>query len=175
MLNFLCFFVLSLNRLPTCIWNSQNCSMFPLAFVAWSLQGHWWGFISRNFVVWPIFFLMNVFIALKGTHFFFIRNHSDIVFFRGAGLTCLPKKSLSGGPTEVRSRLNAARDFHFSSPVQRYMISQPPSSVDVHFQTSHVTRKPVLAIYEQQRRRLACASAQSDQHLCCSLLRYYNT
>ena len=43
--------------------------MFPLAFVAGSLQGHWWGFISRNYVVWPIFFLMNVFIALKGTHF----------------------------------------------------------------------------------------------------------
>ena len=45
--------------------------MFPLAFVAGSLQGHWWGFISRNYVVWPISFLMNVFIALKGTHFFF--------------------------------------------------------------------------------------------------------
>ena len=35
---------------------------------------------------------------------------------------------------------------------------------------SHVMRKPVLAIYEQQRRRSACTSAQSDQHLCCSLL-----
>ena len=31
---------------------------------------------------------------------------------------------------------------------------------------SHVVRKPVFAICEQQRRRLACASAQSDQHLC---------
>ena len=51
------------------IWNSQNCSMFPLAFVAGSFQGHWWGFISRNYVVWPIFSLMNVFIALKGTQF----------------------------------------------------------------------------------------------------------
>ena len=29
---------ISLNRLPIC--NSQNCSMFPLAFVAGSLQGH---------------------------------------------------------------------------------------------------------------------------------------
>ena len=45
--------------------------MFPLAFVAGWLQGHWWGFISRNYVVWPIFFLMNVFIALKGSHFWF--------------------------------------------------------------------------------------------------------
>ena len=65
----------SLNRLP--IWNSQNCSMFPLAFVAGWLQGHWWGFISRNYVVWPTFFLMNVYIALKGSHFwFYICNKS---------------------------------------------------------------------------------------------------
>ena len=61
---------MSLNRLP--IWNSQNCSMFPLAFVAGWLQGHWWGFISRNYVVWPTFLLMNVFTALKGSHFRFL-------------------------------------------------------------------------------------------------------
>ena len=35
---------------------------------------------------------------------------------------------------------------------------------------SHVMRKHVLAICEQQRCRSACASAQSDQHLWCSLL-----
>ena len=34
---------------------------------------------------------------------------------------------------------------------------------------SHVMRKPVYVICEQQRRRSACASAQSDQHLCCLL------
>ena len=39
--------------------------MFPLAFVAGSPKCHWWGFISQNYVVWPIFFLMNVFIALN--------------------------------------------------------------------------------------------------------------
>ena len=61
---------LSLNRLP--IWNSQNCSMFPLAFIAGWLQSHWWGVISRNYVVWPPFLLMNVFIALKGSHFWFL-------------------------------------------------------------------------------------------------------
>ena len=60
----------SLNRLP--IWNSQNCSMFLLAFDAGWLQGHWWGFISRNYVVWPTFLLMNVFFALKGSHFWFL-------------------------------------------------------------------------------------------------------
>ena len=34
--------------------------------------------------------------------------------------------------------------------------------------------KPVYAIYEQQRHRSACASVQSDQHLCCSLLKQHN-
>ena len=38
----------------------------------------------------------------------------------------------------------------------------------------HVMRKPVYAICEQQRPRSACASAQSVQHLYCSLLRQYN-
>ena len=56
----------SLNRLP--IRNSQNCSMFSPAFVAGSLQGYWWSFISRNYVVRPIFYLMNIFIALKETY-----------------------------------------------------------------------------------------------------------
>ena len=45
---------------------------FPLAFDAGWLQGHWWGFIRRNYVVWPTFLLMNVFIALKGSHFWFL-------------------------------------------------------------------------------------------------------
>ena len=44
---------------------SQNCSMFPLAFVAGWLQGHWWDFISRNYIVWPTFRLMNVSLLLK--------------------------------------------------------------------------------------------------------------
>ena len=35
-------------------------------------------------------------------------------------------------------------------------------------------RKPVYALCKQQRRRSACASAQSDQCLCCSLYRMYN-
>ena len=73
----------SLNRLP--IWNSQNCSMFPLAFVAEWLQGHWWGFISRNYVVWPTFFLMNVFIALKGSHFWFYICVKQFLLFKYPG------------------------------------------------------------------------------------------
>ena len=34
---------------------------------------------------------------------------------------------------------------------------------------SHVMRKPIFTLCEQQKCRSACASAQSDQHLCCSL------
>ena len=40
---------------------------------------------------------------------------------------------------------------------------------------SYIMRKPVYAICEQQRRRSACASAQSDLGLCCSLSGYYST
>ena len=40
---------------------------------------------------------------------------------------------------------------------------------------SHVMRKPAFAICEQQRRRSACAFAQSDQRICYSLLRQDTT
>ena len=50
----------------------------------------------------------------------------------------------------------------------REWTSLPERSLFV-YELSHVMRKPVFAICEQQRCRSACASAQSDQHLCCSL------
>ena len=46
-------------------------------FVAGSLQGHWWGFLSWNYVVWPIFFLMNVFIALELIFDFYLPGALD--------------------------------------------------------------------------------------------------
>ena len=84
-------YLFTLNRLP--IWNSQNCSMFPLAFVAGWLQGHWWGFISRNYVVWPIFLLMNVFIALKGSHFWFLFDFTAAGVVPCGGRKTSPRKS----------------------------------------------------------------------------------
>ena len=78
--------------------------MFPLAFVAESLQGHWWGFISRNYVVWPIFFLMNVFIALKGTHFLFL------FAFTAAGVV-----QCGGRKTSPRTSIIVQFIFHFWS------------------------------------------------------------
>ena len=55
-----------------CLFEIRKIAVFPLAFIAGWLQGHWCGFISRNYVVWPTFLLMNVFIALKGSHFWFL-------------------------------------------------------------------------------------------------------
>ena len=41
----------------------------------------------------------------------------------------------------------------------------------INIENEPFMRKPIYAIYEQQRRRSACASMQSDQRLCCSLPR----
>ena len=51
----------------------------------------------------------------------------------------------------------------------------PSSDILFQYHMSHVMRKPAFAICEQQKRRSACASAQSDQRLCYSLLRQDNT
>ena len=40
--------------------------------ICFKIQLYWWGFISRNYVVCPSFFLMNVFIALKGSLVWFL-------------------------------------------------------------------------------------------------------
>ena len=56
----------------------------------------------------------------------------------------------------------------------RFLLYWCIGSEEYVHQMSHVVRKPVYAIYEQQRHRSACASVQSDQHLCCSLPRQFN-
>ena len=39
----------------------------------------------------------------------------------------------------------------------------------IYLKMSDIMRKPVFVIREQQKRRSACASTQSDQRLCCLL------
>ena len=51
--------------------------------------------------------------------------------------------------------------------------AQNTSRADCQY-LSHVMRKPVYAKFKQQRHRSACASTQSDQHLCCLLPIEYN-
>ena len=74
------FYLLSL-QLGLCTVAPRTSTIVQFIFYFWSFeisvnilrnQGHWWGFISRNFVVWPIFYLMNVFISLKGPPFLFL-------------------------------------------------------------------------------------------------------
>ena len=59
-----------------CLFEIRKIAAFPLAFIAGWLQGHWWGFISRNYVVWPTFLLMNVLIALNPSCTCIKKRHS---------------------------------------------------------------------------------------------------
>ena len=64
----------------------------------------------------------------------------------------------------------------FEVSLEATLLRKSSSPVSTHvLYLNHVMRKPVLAICEQQKCRPACASAQSDQHFCCLLLRQYNT
>ena len=56
-----------------------------------------------------------------------------------------------------------------------FTILQQNTSCLCTWYMRHIMRKPVYAICEQQRRRSACASPQSEQHVRCSLPRQYNT
>ena len=56
--------------------------------------------------------------------------------------------------------------FKFTT-LQPYLESTQEQNIEG--KTSHVMRKPVYAIWEQQRHRSACTSVQSDQRLCFSL------
>ena len=122
-----------LNRLP--IWNSQNCSMSPLAFVAGLLKGHWWGFIRWNYVVWPSFFLMNVFIALTGSHFWFLFTR----WFNLLGLT-VPEKSVAKNfnvwKLERKKNEEIKGQISSSSLIPLYTIHLPTVHVCTKFKSS---------------------------------------
>ena len=77
-----------------CLFEIRKIAVFPLAFIAGWLQGHWWGFISRNYAVWPTFLLMNVFVALKGSHFWFLFESTAYPKF--AKLRMFPLAFVSG-------------------------------------------------------------------------------
>ena len=67
--------------------------------------------------------------------------------------------------------------IQIANPRVRLHIStvSTESSLFAHIIYEPRHKKTCFALCEQQRRRSACASTQSDQHLCCSLCRWYNT
>ena len=77
-----------------CLFEIRKIAVcFPLAFVVGWLQSHWWGFISRNYVVWLTFLLMNVFIALKGSHFWFLFDFTAAGVVQCGGRKTSPRTS----------------------------------------------------------------------------------
>ena len=57
-----------------------------------------------------------------------------------------------------------------------YLPDMPCLNAHIYtYNMSHVMRKPVFAICAQQRRRSACAFAQSDKRICYLLSKQYNT
>ena len=68
-------------------------------------------------------------------------------------------------------------DIHIHSNYSRGNLDVDFTTISIspRFCLSHVMRKPVFAICEQQRRSSAWASTQSDQRLYCSLPRQYDT
>ena len=74
-------------------------------------------------------------------------------------------------PEITSSLLNALPCFVRPLPKN---INQRALPSEISLQMSHILRKPVYAMCEQQRRRSVCASTQSNQRLCCSLPRQYH-
>ena len=54
-----------------CLFENPKLQYVSSVFRCQVITGSMMSFFSPNYVSWPIFFLMNVFIALKGTHFWF--------------------------------------------------------------------------------------------------------
>ena len=79
------------------------------------------------------------------------------------------------GPNECRKMCHKmvkkfVQTFISQSPIGAPGISSYIFKVRSLIYMSYVMRKPVYAIFEQQMRRSACASAQSDQRQVCYLL-----
>ena len=75
-----------------------------------------------------------------------------------------PEDRFSPDGTQMRSLIVALPGVIFIGFLHATLLMFMP-----YTHLSHVMRKPVYAICEQQRSRSVFASAQSDQHLCCSL------
>ena len=91
-----------LQKCKICSYSKHNCNVLTaLAFVAGWLQGHWWGFISRNYVVWPTFFLMNVFIALKGFPLWFLFEFTAAGVMQCGGRKTSPRTSTVNNSNEL--------------------------------------------------------------------------
>ena len=59
-------------------------------------------------------------------------------------------------------------------PNVAHVINRPCQAITEIWVMGRVARKPKVVAFQQQRRRPACADAQSDQRLCCPISGKYN-
>ena len=86
-----------LQKCKICSYSKHNCNVLTaLAFVA-----GWLGFISRNYVVWPTFFLINVFIALKGSLLSFLFEFTAAGVMQCGGRKTSPRTSTINNSNEL--------------------------------------------------------------------------
>ena len=83
--------------------------------------------------------------------------------------TLKKKKKKQYWPKKEISTMNSANHTIFSVHQRSIPGNKTQQKLITNCHWSQFMSKPVYAICKQQRRRSACASAQSDQHLCCSL------
>ena len=72
-------------------------------------------------------------------------------------------------PTMVNQQLLLLFFFMLKLDATNSFPSNTAEIRHINLKMGHIMTKSVFVICEQQRRRSACASTQSDQRLCCSL------
>ena len=66
------------------------------------------------------------------------------------------------------------RTSNATIPNVAHVINRPCQGITEIWVMGLVARKPKVVAFQQQRHRPACADAQSDQRLCCSISGKYN-
>ena len=80
--------------------------------------------------------------------------------------------SYSQTPGQIQLKFymqTAAKVTHPSINIFKHFFSETKEQIQVIYHMGLDARKPILGVCEQQKRRLACAYAQTDQRLCYSL------
>ena len=138
--------------IPRCPWNTISVNNI-------GSKGHWWEPDKE----------MGTKLYDNYSKFFCVRMFRILTLLRHT--LCKTTVMTFKLPFKMCICIRVSQELVKQSSYSMYMYSLPWIRNIKIIKLSHVMRKPVFAICEQQRRRSACASSQSDQRLCYSLLR----